>query len=121
MLFAHCGAGVPGSGSLIAGEAEAAWADASALGGLGVQDALASLEASLRPVERYAVRFLEETAGVDIERAAMAKVEAVRPEDWQLEELERRKEEQVGHAIVLDVLGSILPSAVYLCACCCTT
>ncbi len=53
-------------------------------------DVLRRLQESLNPVERYAVRFLEESRPVDIETAAAQAVEAIKQEEWQLDAIERR-------------------------------
>jgi hypothetical protein len=58
--------------------------------GQGVDDVLRRLQESLNPVERYAVRFLEESRPVDIETAAAQAVEAIKQEEWQLDAIEKR-------------------------------
>lgn len=61
-----------------------------------VQDLLTRLSASLSLIEQYAVRHLESLRPVDVEAAAAAAVEDIRKEEWELDAIERRKEQQVG-------------------------
>lgn len=43
----------------------------------------------------HAVRFLEAQRPVDVEAAAAAAVEDIKQEEWQLDAIEKRKEQQV--------------------------
>jgi hypothetical protein len=59
------------------------------------QDLLARLSSSLSPIEQYAVRHLEAQRPVDVEAAAAAAVEDIQKEEWDLDAIEKRKEQQV--------------------------
>ena len=59
------------------------------------QDLLARLSSSLSAVEQYAVRFLESLRHVDVEAAAAAAVEDIKQEEWELDAIEKRQEQQV--------------------------
>lgn len=59
------------------------------------QDLLARLSGSLSAIEQYAVRFLESLRPVDVEAAAAAAVEDIKQEEWELDAIEKRKEQQV--------------------------
>jgi hypothetical protein len=62
-----------------------------------LQDLLTRLQTSLSPIEQYAVRHLEAQRPVDVEAAAAAAVEDLKKEEWELDAIEKRKEQQVGH------------------------
>jgi hypothetical protein len=62
------------------------------------QDLLARLSGSLSCIEQYAVRFLESLRPVDVEAAAAAAVEDIKQEEWELDAIEKRKEQQVGRS-----------------------
>lgn len=57
---------------------------------------MARLSSSLSCIEQYAVRFLESLRPVDVEAAAAAAVEDIKQEEWDLDAIEKRKEQQVG-------------------------
>lgn len=59
------------------------------------QDLISRLSSSLKPIERYAVKWLEEQRPVDVEAVAAAAVEDIQKEEWELDAIERRKEQQV--------------------------
>lgn len=65
-----------------------------------VQDLLTRLSASLSPIEQYAVRHLESLRPIDVEAAAAAAVEDIKKEEWDLDAIEKRKEQQVGLSYV---------------------
>ncbi|KAK9788325.1 hypothetical protein WJX73_009601 [Symbiochloris irregularis] len=58
--------------------------------------ALAQLENSLRPVERYAVRFLEQSQPVDmdVEAVTAAVEQELDAQEWNMQEMERQQQEQ---------------------------
>ncbi|WIA40512.1 hypothetical protein OEZ86_013861 [Tetradesmus obliquus] len=62
------------------------------------KDLLARLSSSLSPIEQYAVRHLEAQRPVDVEAAAAAAVEDIQREEWDLDAIERRKEQQEAEA-----------------------
>ncbi|WIA20226.1 hypothetical protein OEZ85_006067 [Tetradesmus obliquus] len=62
------------------------------------KDLLARLSSSLSPIEQYAVRHLEAQRPVDVEAAAAAAVEDIQREEWELDAIERRKEQQEAEA-----------------------
>ncbi len=65
------------------------------------QGIIARLQASLTAVEAYAVRLIESGQPVDVEAVAQQQVEALRQEDYNIDAIERRKEQQVGTCIWL--------------------
>eukprot|EP00899_Mesostigma_viride_P018488 jgi/Mesvir1/26640/Mv24037-RA.1 len=65
--------------------------------GRDAEDSIASWERQLRPVERYAMRFLEEVVGVVDTRARQADV-TIEEKEWELERLEKLKVEQEAEA-----------------------
>jgi hypothetical protein len=79
---------------------------------LSLQDLLARLSSSLSPIEQYAVRHLEAQRPIDVEAAAAAAVEDIQKEEWDLDAIEKRKEQQVQHVSLL-----YLSQAVYMCYC----
>ncbi|KAL0041297.1 hypothetical protein WJX77_011458 [Trebouxia sp. C0004] len=65
-------------------------------GQVSAQDALTNLETTLRPVEKYAVRFLEEMQRQTAAESAAAEAEQLemQEQEWNMAELERIQEQQ---------------------------
>ncbi|GAX77679.1 hypothetical protein CEUSTIGMA_g5122.t1 [Chlamydomonas eustigma] len=72
--------------------------EGAALQGGSTQDVLASLESSLKPVEKYAVRLIEELYPPASSALLGGAVEDINEQEWDLEEMKRRKEEQEAEA-----------------------
>ncbi|KAL4459188.1 hypothetical protein ABPG75_014053 [Micractinium tetrahymenae] len=86
----------PAAGAAGGGEDDQLMKDVAALaGGAEGGDAIAQLEAALRPVERYAVRFVErEAPSVDKERLEAEVEQAYRVEEFDMQRMEEAEEER---------------------------
>ncbi|KAL6759128.1 hypothetical protein V8C86DRAFT_3092175 [Haematococcus lacustris] len=62
-------------------------------GGAKAQDVLARLDASLKAIEKYAVRLVEELEPVDVNATAAAAIADINDSEWDAEEMAARKEE----------------------------
>ncbi|KAK9804733.1 hypothetical protein WJX72_002805 [[Myrmecia] bisecta] len=91
---ASSGAGAPGA--VVAADEDEMMADvAELLGQANAKGGMAQLEDSLRPIEKYAVRFLERMQEVqDVEAAAAGVAAELDAQEWNMNELERIQAEQ---------------------------
>ena len=90
----------------VAGEDDEGFADVAALAGNGApgEDPLTHLQSALRPIERYAVRFVEDDVpAVDPEVLAAQMEAAYKVEEFDVDAIEAAEEERVSYSIFLIV------------------